>query len=215
MKELKKQLEEWDKVKDNDDDYHSWRIITKMEIEKAFGNGSSEFKAFNRMLCTSTDEDIIENRKSDKIILQHIINSKQNKQSDRLNIDISKINSRTDELLDKLVEKTLATENSFEIAKLINTIAKYYEIKSDNQFIEHTINMRNSFSKQIICVFSILSILSTSAVIFNSLCGLNIPENVQFALLAQIPLELIGILILIAKNLFPQRTSTRNTEDDE
>lgn len=70
--------------------------------------------------------------------------------------------------------------------------------------VVHTITLREGFFKKIFWATFSFSILAYLLIFLNYCFKLGMSESVMLALLVQVPIQLIGIFIIIAKNLFPE-----------
>lgn len=65
--------------------------------------------------------------------------------------------------------------------------------------------LKKKFGRVFILMAFFFTSLSYAVIIFNSILSWNIPETAMTALIIQAPLQLIGILLVMARNLFPEK----------
>jgi hypothetical protein len=120
---------------------------------------------------------------------------------------ISEIFSGTkrDERNKKLIERANRyLDDKVELFKKLNK--ENINQASFEQHLNNEINrkLKNQYAKSFFIVTILFSLISYGVVILNSILDWNIPEFAINALIIETPMQFFGILLIVARNLFPE-----------
>lgn len=161
--------------------------------------------------------------------------------SDIMEHDPGKINSAKENMSNSVLATYIASKAAEEIAKNKTAFSFLgFSKKSDHEIEEWKIdilnqlkkadidllqfdillnnginrNLKKNFAKNLICLTIFFTISSYLILILNSpkIWALGIPEHALTAFIIEIPIQFVGILYIIAKHLFPDHTSNKDSK---
>jgi hypothetical protein len=236
LHKINKQILELESLKfDQFNEFKSWHHVTKGVLEYLFGQKSPEVRIFSSSYSIPTEQSEFDSFKSGYkkrlVTIKELVSVSDNLDnktltekitSPRLNHMISlaefvakqeKDNEKKQETSELVAKRKRVNEKKQKTIDLVDGIALKIN-QNDTLLLAHVIDMRDKFFKKTFWFSVIICILSISIVPLNNILNFGLSDTVLIALLSQIPIQFIGILVIIARNLFPGKKKKDNIGDE-